>query len=77
MHAMVNIAVRAAREAGAIMMRYVNRLEALEVVDSTKGRNEFVSQVDRQAEEAIIDVIREYYPEHSILAEESGRQGER
>ena len=71
---MVNIAVRAAREAGAIMMRHVNRLEALEVID--KGRNEFVSQVDRMAEDTIIDVIREYHPEHSILAEESGQQGE-
>ena len=74
MHAMVNIAVRAAREAGAIMMRYVNRIEALEVVD--KGRNQFVSEVDRLAEEAIIQVIHEYYPEHSILAEESGHRGE-
>ena len=74
MHAMVNIAVRAAREAGAIMMRHVNRLEALEVVD--KGRNQFVSEVDRLAEEAIINVIHEYHPEHSILAEESGARGE-
>ena len=71
---MVNIAVRAAREAGAIMMRHVNRLEGIEVVD--KGRNELVSRVDYLSEEAIIQVIREYYPEHSILAEESGAQGE-
>ncbi len=73
MHGMVNIAVRAARQAGSIMVRHLNQLEALEVVE--KGRNEFVSQVDRLAEEAIIEVIQEYYPEHSILAEESGERG--
>jgi len=74
MHAMVNIAVRAAREAGSVIVRHINQLEALEVVE--KGRNEFVSQVDRLAEETIIAVIREYYPEHAILAEESGRSGD-
>ena len=74
MHAMVNIAVRAAREAGSVIVRHLNQLEALEVVE--KGRNEFVSQVDRLAEETIIAVIREYYPEHAILAEESGRSGD-
>jgi len=73
MHGMVNIAVRAARQAGAIALRHLNQLEALEVVE--KGRNEFVSKVDQLAEEAIIEVIREYYPEHSILAEEGGQQG--
>ena len=70
---MVNIAVRAARQAGGIALRHLNQLEALEVVE--KGRNEFVSKVDQLAEEAIIEVIREYYPEHSILAEEGGQRG--
>ena len=74
MHAMLNIAVRAARQAGSVIVRHINQLEALEVVE--KGRNEFVSQVDRLAEETIIAVIREYYPEHAILAEESGRSGD-
>ena len=73
MHGMVNIAVRAARQAGSIIVRHLNQLETLEVVE--KGRNEFVSQVDRLAEEAIIEVIREYHPDHSILAEESGERG--
>lgn len=73
MHGMVNIAVRAARRAGSVIVRHLNQLEALEVIE--KGRNEFVSQVDHLAEEAIIEVIHEYYPEHSILAEESGERG--
>ena len=74
MHGMVNIAVRAARQAGSIIVRHLNQLESLEVVE--KGRNEFVSQVDRLAEEAIIEVIRDYHPDHSILAEESGGSGD-
>jgi myo-inositol-1(or 4)-monophosphatase len=73
MHGMVNIAVRAARRAGELMVRQLNRLEALTVVD--KSRNEFVTQVDEAAEAAIIEVIRDHYPEHSILAEESGATG--
>jgi myo-inositol-1(or 4)-monophosphatase len=52
------------------MVRQLNRLEALTVEE--KSRNEFVTQVDRAAEEAIIEVIKDHYPEHAILAEESG-----
>ena len=74
MHGILNIAVRAAREAAVIMIRNLNRIERLEVLQ--KRHNEFVSQVDRLAEEAIIGVIKEYYPEHSILAEESGNSGD-
>jgi myo-inositol-1(or 4)-monophosphatase len=74
MHGMVNIAVRAARRAGEIMVRQMNQLESLQVVE--KSRNEFVSQVDQAAEAAIIEVIRDHYPEHAILAEESGAAGE-
>ena len=74
MHGMVNIAVRAARRAGELMIRQLNRLEALQVAD--KGRNELVTEVDRAAEEAIIEVIRDHHPDHAILAEESGASGE-
>ena len=73
MHGMVNIAIRAARRAGEIMIRQLNRLEALEVAE--KGRNDFVSQVDRACEDAIIEVILDHYPDHAIIAEESGAQG--
>jgi myo-inositol-1(or 4)-monophosphatase len=74
MHGMVNIAVRAARRAGELMVRQLNQLESLQVVE--KSRNEFVTQVDQAAEAAIIEVIREYYPDHAILAEESGAAGD-
>jgi myo-inositol-1(or 4)-monophosphatase len=70
MHPLVNIGVRAARRAGSQILRGLNRLEALEV--TAKGRNDYVSEVDRSAEAEIIDVIRKAYPGHSILAEESG-----
>jgi myo-inositol-1(or 4)-monophosphatase len=69
MHPMLNIAVKAARRAGSIINRAA--LEGgLEV--RAKNRNDFVTQVDRSAEQAIIDVIRRAYPEHAFLAEESG-----
>ena len=74
MHGMVNIAVRAARRAGELMIRQLNQLDQLEVTE--KGRNEFVTQIDRAAEAAIIEVIRDHYPDHAILAEESGAAGE-
>ena len=56
------------------MVRHMNQLEALKVVE--KGRNEFVSQVDQAAEAAIIEVVRDHYPDHAILAEESGAAGD-
>jgi myo-inositol-1(or 4)-monophosphatase len=74
MHGMVNIAIRAARRAGELMIRQLNRLEALKVAE--KAKNEFVTQVDKDAEAAIIEVIRDHYPDHAILAEESGAAGE-
>ena len=74
MHGMVNIAIRAARRAGDIMIRQLNRLEALEVAE--KGRNDFVTRVDQLAEAAIIEVIKDHYPDHAILAEESGASGD-
>jgi myo-inositol-1(or 4)-monophosphatase len=73
MHGMVNIAVRAARKAGELMIRHLNQLESLQVAE--KGRNDFVSKIDHMAEEAIIEIIKDHYPEHAILAEESGASG--
>ncbi|MDT8388001.1 MAG: inositol-1-monophosphatase [Thiogranum sp.] len=70
MHPMLNIAVRAARNAGDIIVRHMNRIDLLTV--ATKERNDFVSEVDRQAENEIIAIIRKAYPGHGILAEESG-----
>lgn len=73
MNPYINIAAQAAREAGRIILRYSNRLDAIAV--ETKERNDFVSEVDRAAEQAIIQRIRRAYPRHAILAEESGHQG--
>lgn len=72
MHPMLNIAIKAARRAGSIILRYSDQLDRLTV--ESKGRNDFVTQVDRTAESEIIDIIRHAYPGHSILAEESGEQ---
>lgn len=72
MHPMLNIATRAARAAGDIIVRYVDRLDELNV--ASKERNDYVSEVDRRAEDAIIRILRKAYPDHGILAEESGTQ---
>ena len=68
-----NIAVRAARQAGSILMRYFEHLDSLKVVE--KNKNDYVTEVDRGAEQAIISTIRQAYPEHAILAEETGDHG--
>jgi len=73
-HALLNIAVRAARSAGEIIIRSLNRLESLTI--TSKGRNDFVSEIDRSAEQEIIKLIRRHYPNHAFLAEESGRAGD-
>jgi myo-inositol-1(or 4)-monophosphatase len=70
MHPMLNIAVKAARRAGSIINRAALEGGALEV--KAKNKNDFVTQVDKAAEQAIIGVIHTAYPDHSILAEESG-----
>jgi myo-inositol-1(or 4)-monophosphatase len=72
LHPMLNIAVRAARAAGSIINRAALDLDVLKV--ASKGVNDFVTEVDRAAEQAIIEILREAYPDHAILAEESGRQ---
>ncbi len=71
LHPMLNIAVRAARAAGAIINRAALDIERLQV--QTKSPRDFVTEVDLASERAIIDVLLEAYPDHSILAEESGR----
>ena len=70
MHPMLNIAVKAARRAGAIINRAALDGTALDV--KSKGAKDFVTQVDQAAEQAVIGVVREAYPAHAILAEESG-----
>jgi myo-inositol-1(or 4)-monophosphatase len=69
---MLNIAVRAARSAGDLIMRRFERLDTIAV--ETKQRNDYVSEVDREAEGRIIDTLLRTYPSHGILAEESGER---
>lgn len=70
MHPIVNIAVKAARNAGKIILRAQDSVESLTIIE--KGHNDFASQVDKAAEEIIIDTIKRAYPHHSILGEEHG-----
>src|SRR5213082_2116816 len=70
MHPMLNTAVKAARKAGSIIARSSFDLDKLTV--RSKRHNDFVSEVDHAAEEAIIGTLREAYPKHGFLAEESG-----
>ena len=72
LHPMLNIAIKAARAAGSIINRAALDIDILKV--GRKGPNDFVSDVDRAAEQAIIDILLEAYPGHAILAEESGRE---
>ena len=71
-HPMLNIAVKAARAAGAIINRASMDLDILKV--NTKSPNDFVTEVDQMAEQVIIETILQAYPDHGILAEESGRE---
>ena len=73
MHPMLNIAVKAARRAGGIINRATRNLDVITVKE--KAANDFVSEVDHEAEQAIIRTLLEAYPDHSILAEESGASG--
>jgi myo-inositol-1(or 4)-monophosphatase len=73
MHPMLNIAVKAARRAGNIINRATHNLDVLTV--RTKSANDFVSEVDHEAERAIVDALKNAYPDHAILAEESGAVG--
>lgn len=71
---MLTIAVKAARRAGSIINRASQNLDVLNV--SKKSHSDYVSEVDGAAEDAIIKVLLTAYPDHAILAEESGRRGD-
>lgn len=72
MHPILNVANIAAKKAGEYIASQLENLDQLNIEE--KGRNDFVSEVDKTAEIIIIDTIQKYYPEHSIKAEESGEQ---
>ena len=70
MHPALNIMVKAARRASQIINRASHDVEHLKI--TTKQHSDFVTEVDKAAEAAIIEVLREAYPDYGILAEESG-----
>ncbi len=72
MHPMLSIAVKAARRAGGLITRASQDVGAIKV--RTKMLNDFVSEVDHAAERTIIETLLDAYPDHGILAEESGTQ---
>jgi len=74
MHPMLNIAIRAARAAGDSIVREMDRVSDISV--DIKGKNDFVTEVDRQAEYIIIETIKKAYPDHAFLGEETGKSGE-
>ena len=72
MHPMLINAVKAARKAGAIINRAAQDVSTIKVMNKTY--NDFVSEVDHASEQAIIETLKEAYPNHSFLGEESGQE---
>ena len=70
MNPMLNIAIRAARKAGNIIAKNYERRDDIETME--KSKNDYVTNVDKASEAAIIEVIKKSYPEHTIITEESG-----
>ena len=73
MQPMVNIALRAARQAGEMIVKAADNLESVEV--SEKSKNDFVTEIDKRSEQIIIDSILKAYPDHHFLSEERGFDG--
>lgn len=71
---LLNIAIKAARAASKVIIHNIERIDQIEI--NKKGHADFVSEVDKQAEQVIIEIILSAYPDHCILAEESGAQGD-
>jgi len=73
MHPLINIATKAIRSASKIIIRATDRLDTIHIAE--KAHNNFVTEIDQQAEQEIIRTIHESYPDHAILGEESGASG--
>lgn len=73
MHPLINIAIKAARNASKIVLRAIDRLDTIQIEE--KRRNDFVTDIDKHSEEEIIRTIHESYPDHAILGEEGGAIG--
>lgn len=73
MHPYLNTAIKAARSAGNIIARSIDRIDRIEIAN--KGApNDFVTSIDRASEVEIISIIKKAYPDHSFLCEESGAE---
>lgn len=69
-HPMLNIAIRAARKAGTLIIKSYTNPDSIKV--NVKSENDFATNIDRAAEALIVETIKRSYPEHTIIAEESG-----
>ncbi|MGQ3890409.1 inositol monophosphatase family protein [Legionella sp. CNM-4043-24] len=72
MQPLLNIAVNAARQAGDLIVRHIEQIDRIKI--TAKNNNEYFSEVDVKAEQLIIKTILKAYPDHGIIAEESGTQ---
>ena len=68
MEPMLTMALRAARKAGEIIERALERVDLLTIEE--KGRNDFVSEIDKKAEQEILYHLKKAYPDHAFLGEE-------
>jgi len=73
MHPMLNIAVRAARDGGRVLTKYMDRVDTITV--ETKGPKDLVSAVDRMTEAEILQTLTRSYPDHAFVCEEGGISG--
>ena len=73
MHPMANTALHAARRAGQILLQGMDRLDRIEVEE--KAPNDFVSSIDRHAEDAIAEALQKAYPDCAVRGEERGFAG--
>ena len=69
----VTVMVKAARQAGNVILRHIGRLDSLNVVE--KARQDYASEVDSLAEAEIIKDLKRAFPDHAFLGEESGQVG--
>jgi len=70
MHPMLNIAIRAARQAGDIIIRSADSIDTLKI--TIKSQNDYATEIAKHAEEEIINTLLSAYPDHGVLTEESG-----
>ena len=66
---MIKVAIEAAKEAGKILMASLGSLHASQI--SNKQQFDFVTEVDKESERRVIEVIKSTYPAHKIFAEET------